>query len=538
MEASNLKKHLLVADNHDHFVIHDQEGNEFKVAKSQTDPFIHKKITSLERHQNFACGGMVKGYAEGTPDEPVQAPASTERYVPENLKPRQGPILPEWMTKQIGSAPSPEALSKYGSVDEAMKAEKFYKEKGTPAAAIAPENPVYEAPAGPQAAPEAPKVDVTTAPGAAPASNVQGPPSPTPEQQLQGAGADVMNATNDWAAQMKKTSAQGAAAYVKAAEELRRHNEQFQRDAGDLDLKNQTLHDDILNQKINPNQVWENTSSANKVLAAIGVVLGGIGGGMQGTGKNMALESINRTIDLDIDAQKANLNNKQSLLSKNLEQYRNMHVAEQATRNQLMAPVLAQISALEASNIGPAAAKQAAEAKMAIQQMVSQKNQEIAKLMGGYRMAAGEGTPADLLTNPDAAKSAVKLPSGKYGMTFQPEEGKELREKTASTSSAFKIADRIEELGPALWGAKKEQGKQLASDMKIALMQAKGLNPKMVESSMKMLDDAIENPTDWKNILYDSGKTRSLKKTLQDSLESEMSSKVMNYKSAIPEKIK
>ncbi len=64
------------------------------------------------------------------------------------------------------------------------------------------------------------------------------------------------------------------------------------------------LRDEL--KDINPNHYMESGGTQRKVLTAIGLFLGGLGGGIAHTGGNAALDYLNRQIDRDIDSQKAN----------------------------------------------------------------------------------------------------------------------------------------------------------------------------------------------------------------------------------------
>lgn len=79
------------------------------------------------------------------------------------------------------------------------------------------------------------------------------------------------------------------------------------------------LANDIANGKIDASRWWDSRSTGQKVSATIGMILGGIGAGMTG-GPNQALDIIQNSISRDIDAQKANLGKKQSLLSAYVQQ--------------------------------------------------------------------------------------------------------------------------------------------------------------------------------------------------------------------------
>ena len=62
-------------------------------------------------------------------------------------------------------------------------------------------------------------------------------------------------------------------------------------------------------KQVDPNHYWASKSTGGKIQAGIGIILGGMGSGLQGKAENPAMQVINKAIDADIDAQKANINN-------------------------------------------------------------------------------------------------------------------------------------------------------------------------------------------------------------------------------------
>ena len=87
---------------------------------------------------------------------------------------------------------------------------------------------------------------------------------------------------------------------------------------------------------IDPNQWWNGTadnprSTGSKILTAIGMLFGGAGIGVSGH-PELASQAIDTAVNREIDSQKANLQNKQNLLSKYLEMYNNLPMAENAAR--------------------------------------------------------------------------------------------------------------------------------------------------------------------------------------------------------------
>lgn len=84
--------------------------------------------------------------------------------------------------------------------------------------------------------------------------------------------------------------------------------------------------DDIKGQHINADQYMESKGTLGKVGTAIGLIMGGIGGGLTHQ-ENPALKFLNSQIDRDVAAQKDNLGKKHTLLSSYMQQFGNLNDA-------------------------------------------------------------------------------------------------------------------------------------------------------------------------------------------------------------------
>lgn len=80
------------------------------------------------------------------------------------------------------------------------------------------------------------------------------------------------------------------------------------------------LSKDLRESKVDPSRLWNNKSVPGKISSVIGILVGGLGAGLTGK-ENMAIETINRMIDQDIDAQKSDIANKGSMLNILRQQY-------------------------------------------------------------------------------------------------------------------------------------------------------------------------------------------------------------------------
>lgn len=71
------------------------------------------------------------------------------------------------------------------------------------------------------------------------------------------------------------------------------------------------LQDDIAETKIDSGRLWKNAGAAGQAAAGLGIIAGSIGAAMTGSGaRNLALETIERAIDRDVQEQVADLEKK------------------------------------------------------------------------------------------------------------------------------------------------------------------------------------------------------------------------------------
>ena len=132
--------------------------------------------------------------------------------------------------------------------------------------------------------------------------------------------------------------------YEQQAAELQKSENARLAELNKLDQETAGLQKGVANQKIDPNRIWTNASTGNRVMAGISLLLGGLSQGLTGGKSNPAMDVINNAIDRDIDAQKAELGKKQNLLSINLAKYGRLDQAFQATKMQILAVTQAEIN--------------------------------------------------------------------------------------------------------------------------------------------------------------------------------------------------
>lgn len=108
----------------------------------------------------------------------------------------------------------------------------------------------------------------------------------------------------------------------KAAEDFQKQQEASQlalaKAMKDADARDAALRAKIAAanaEKIDPERYWNSRSTGGKILAGIGIILGGMGQGLMRRGENPAMQVINKAIDDDIAAQKGHIENSWKAIS-------------------------------------------------------------------------------------------------------------------------------------------------------------------------------------------------------------------------------
>lgn len=245
---------------------------------------------------------------------------------------------------------------------------------------VAPE-PVVAAPAAPQQATLAPAPVATPAAPMTPAGNL-------------GAVANQYAAATQHEAQALGQQGQ---------EEARIRNEQAQAQQQLLnDFHQKSEHamseinavmEDYRKGHINPNRYLENMSSGQKVMTAIGMILGGMGAGLTRSGVNPAEKFLNDQISRDIKSQEESLGQKESLLKFNLQQYGNMKDAMVMTDAMMKGLYASKIEEAAARSKDPIARARGEQLALKFKAEIIPKVQELAKSQA----------TASMLGNPNAS---------------------------------------------------------------------------------------------------------------------------------------
>lgn len=384
----------IVTDETDNaFKVQNPDGSQFTVAKKGLSQKMLDKMQALKPKQ-MAEGGMV-----------------TEEDLP--------PVVP---------MPSP-VSSPYMSPADAFVS-------SVQPEAVAPMTVVT-----PQVVPQVP-VEVTPAPPAMPVADTLA------------AKTNPLGLTGDLKA-IYDTQTKGLQQEAAAQQERFKAEAKLQQDFADQQMQQQQIYeqkrselDNELNSiyektksgQIDPNRFWNNQSSGNRIMASVAVALGALGSAITG-GKNDALDVIQAQINRDIDAQKAELGQKNNLLSFNLNRLGNMQAAENATRLQQMSVVQAQLQAAAAKSGNKLAQAKLNQALAAYAMdkveplKAAQAQQAAIRELSGGNASSFENVPEEV------KKRAVKLPNGQYRLAASKEDADQLKEVITSLDGLEKDVD-------------------------------------------------------------------------------------------------
>lgn len=107
--------------------------------------------------------------------------------------------------------------------------------------------------------------------------------------------------------------------------------QEYSQKLGDLQKEYNNFQQDIKDSHIDPNHYMNSQGTMGKLSTAMGLILGGAGGGLTHQ-ENPALRFLNAQIDRDIQSQQSELGKKENLLSANLRQFGNLRDATEMTR--------------------------------------------------------------------------------------------------------------------------------------------------------------------------------------------------------------
>lgn len=216
--------------------------------------------------------------------------------------------------------------------------------------------------------------------GTAPQTSMQSPIGMTDIPGLESAYGQQKNAVRQLAKAQGDQANNESNILGQSTKDLQGIQDQYAPQYADIESERQNLMNDYQNGHIDPNRLMSNMGTGQKIGTAIGLILGGIGGGLTHS-DNPVQQYLQGQINADIESQKADLGKKDNLLSMNMKRYGNLKDAEMMTRANMLdlsalklkqaaaqsgsavaqanaAGQIAQLNGAAAREIGPLKAKQ------------------------------------------------------------------------------------------------------------------------------------------------------------------------------------
>jgi hypothetical protein len=181
----------------------------------------------------------------------------------------------------------------------------------------------------------------------APSGQAQPNQPPQPENPSQQQSGQPQAAAQDLSQQPSASGQQPAApvdtSYQSNVEKAAAGVQDLKSYVDKQEAANTTLGQKVMDGTIDPKRLYKNMSTAGRITSTIGLILGGLGAGASG-GRNLAAEAMQKAIENDVDAQKADQSKNMNLYKMNLEATKDATEAKSLTINQLMSTAQAQLA--------------------------------------------------------------------------------------------------------------------------------------------------------------------------------------------------
>ena len=325
----------------------------------------------------------------------------------------------------------------------------------------------------------------------------QMPISEQPQQPMQ--PSQMEQGIRNEAAAQSQIARQQAAAYDQQAQEQQRVQQESQLKLQELDSRRNALVQHMEDNPIDANRYMNTKSSLGKASTAIGLLLGGIGGGLNRTGQNVALEFLQKNIAADIEAQKANRNSEMSLLGQLDKQYGNQQDAERMLQSVLTSQLANKINQAAVASGDKLAQSRAQQAIGQLQAQSGMALQSMAKEQVAQKLYAEGKDPLDYGIQVDDKMRERAVPG--HGLASSSAAATKLRDEILPAyeqskqgiAQLRKLAGKpLSSLNPVDRSLAAQQQNLIVGAMRIALTGPGA----MTESERDLARSIVANPTD------------------------------------------
>lgn len=333
-----LKKFKKISSDAKTTTIQHPAGHKITIAHSALDA---KTRNALHDLPSYADGGEVK------PQEPVIVDKDKAKQIQDSFKGALG-------FADGGDVPDQSQQSDQTQQPQGVNIN-INAQPQQPLPMAAPSQPM-PAPQLPLPTPMQPPIPMATQQDSGPTTPTQAPTTITPQNNVPpsvnpmaglpandpyGFGQQYQNVQSGIQQQKAGILGEAQAQGQLGQQQAKIEQESQQQQQGVVNKYNQTIDDytkeqqafqqDIANNHVDPKHYFSDMSTGQKIGNAIGLIMGGIGGGILHQ-ENPALKYMNQQIDRDVQAQKDNMNKTQNLMSANSSRFKNVEDATMMTK--------------------------------------------------------------------------------------------------------------------------------------------------------------------------------------------------------------
>lgn len=480
-----MKGHKFHVEHDNHFEIQHPDGSLFKVSKKGLDKSDHEKIRRMPRVKLWAGGSPEDGEEDDTETpnfkDSGQYGGLAQAYVAQN---------PSFLKEPLPNTPLANSLRGQDPADQTPQYMGGAAPVPTPMI-----SPVTAAPEL-KRNPNIPEDEAPTDSGAVKPVSYGSPPIAVIPKDP---NAEVIKAIREGGRAAAQAATDSAKSYQENIAALKEANDDAKLREIALNAEQKQLRDDIASNKVDPNRIWNNASTGNKILGGIAILLGGASAGVL-HGPNLALQVFDKAIDDDIAAQKSEIGKKENLLSDNLKRYGNLQAATQATRLNLSTALQGQLASYAAKAQGPQAI---AQAELLVNQLQARDAQATGALAAFNNKNNLYDTGGDIpgitpsIAQNVAKDSWVNTPNG-IRFTKSPEDAKKLTEAQGFLANIDTTTKRmqgfLDHVGTTLnpLGANASNAKGLKSNLTVQLKNLFELGV-LSKDDMTLLEPLIPN---------------------------------------------
>lgn len=272
---------------------------------------------------------------------------------------------------------------------------------------------------------------------------------------------------------------------------------------------------DIQSNMIDPNKYIHDMGTGQKIRTAIGLIIGGLGGG----GNNGATKFLDNQIQNSIAAQEKNQGIRQNLLSANQAQFGDNNNAYAMTRIMHNDYVKSLVDQAAAKSGSITAVQNARMLNAQLDQHSAMLQAQIAANMKRPGSQSMTSIPPEMM-DPKMRERIVPMPDGSMRMGYTKEDADKVKEQLSTVQPIMSQLDRLDQLGATALvpGSKAaNQAEAIRSELVPLLNENAGLK-RLSEVDVHNLQRQVNDPSSFRQLIGGKARSDTLRRFIQDKM--------------------